>query len=126
MHGTTAPGHAHADHPGPMTGSLPAAVTRFLDNWPQCRDPRLIHDQCHEVSKAFAASLAEVGVSASVVSGAEMEDLPDGGKLILRAHFAVRVGEDVYDWTARQFDAGAPVPLVAPYDEWRQTWKTLA
>ncbi|MFF8601752.1 hypothetical protein ACF065_27025 [Streptomyces sp. NPDC015232] len=78
------------------------------------------------MSTAFAASLAEAGVSASVVSGVEMEDLPDGGKLLLRGHFAVRVGQDVYDWTARQFDANARVPLVIPYDEWRQTWKALA
>ncbi|MEZ0096027.1 hypothetical protein [Streptacidiphilus sp. EB129] len=108
-----------------MSDQLAAAVVRFRGEHPACLDPELIYDRCQEVSAAFAALLADVGVAASVVSGMQFDVQPDGRILIHRGHFAVQVGQDVYDWTARQFAPGAPVPQVMPLPRWRETWKPL-
>lgn len=108
-----------------MSEVLDAAAASFLSEHSECLDPALIHDRCEEVSEAFAAHLAEAGVEATVVSGMRLQDLPGGGVLVLGGHFAVLVGDVVYDWTARQFQPAVPVPLVVSYDQWRQVWKDL-
>lgn len=82
--------------------------------------PETARDRCVDVSTRFRDLLAAAGVEAEIISGFEMV-----GDLVLNGHTAVLVGERVYDWTARQFDASAPVPLIQPVSEWRTTWQRL-
>ena len=87
-------------------------------------DPALAYDQCVPVSEAFGRTLTEAGVAATVISGVRMGQF-QGVPVVLNGHFAVRVDDTVYDWTARQFDPDAPVPLVEPVAAWRERWPAL-
>lgn len=131
-----------------MTGQQPpldpavasAIVTFDAEHGARCRNPDAIREWCFEVSSAFAETLAAAGVPARVVEGLRMGTLPQfpDVELVLGGHAAVLaperydekagewVGEVVYDWTARQFDPQAPVPLTQPLVEWRATWRAVA
>lgn len=87
-------------------------------------DPAAAHDMCVPVSEAFAGALAEAGVEAAVINGVRMGEFM-GHRVVEVGHFAVQVGETVYDWTARQFDEGAAVPVVEPVSVWRERWTSL-
>lgn len=115
-----------------MVGTLTALVERFSAEHPELRDPSGAHDRCVPVSEAFAALLVEHGVVAEVVDGVRFGEVPEfpGERLMLGGHYAVAVttdgGKTVCDWTARQFDPNAPVPLVKPLAVWRETWQRLS
>lgn len=113
-----------------MTGAetrLAHVVGRFAAEHPDLADPAACHDRCVEVSGRFAAAVLACGLDATVLSGVRMGATPffPGQQVMLGGHYAVAVGSDVYDWTARQFDPAAPVPLVQPIDEWAATWQPL-
>lgn len=88
-------------------------------------DPVEAEDRCVPVSEAFIAALADEDVSAQLVNGVRMGQF-QGIPVVLNGHFAVQVGDTIYDWTARQFDPTAPVPLVEPVQAWRARWPSLA
>lgn len=101
--------------------TLDQAVAQWKADHPECATPMEIRDCCMEYSEAFAHFLGAESIDAEMVSGFEMD-----GKVILQGHSATLVyGSVVFDWTARQFDATAEVPLVTPLAEWRQKWRTL-
>jgi hypothetical protein len=109
-----------------LTGDAVAeTVARFTDLYGDALAvPAIAHDMCVPVSEAFVQALAESGVAARVLSGVRMGEF-NGTPVLLNGHFAVEVGEVVYDWTARQFDEGASVPLVEPVAVWRERWPAL-
>lgn len=86
--------------------------------------PELARDQCGTESFRFMLALEDAGIDSERIDGFSFGTLL-GKPIILNGHTAVRVGDQVYDWTARQFDPDAPHPLVCSVQEWRQTWKTL-
>ena len=101
--------------------SVAAAFVR-----PMHADPAEVRDRCVWESEDFARALRAAGVRAvTVVSGFATAEF-GGHVLVTCGHTAVRVGDTVYDWTARQFNPTAPVPLVLPYEEWRAAWPDLA
>lgn len=83
--------------------------------------PRTAHDQCVWESERFAAALAEAGVEATIVSGMRCTTFL-GVTIVQCAHVAVRVGDTVYDWTARQFNPDAGFPAVMTVEEWQAEW----
>lgn len=117
-------------------------------------DPDTVREQCFEVSQRFTDACAAAGIEAEVVSGMLFGEDPafPGVTLMLHGHAAALVRgwhtaphddtdappvvgsnewfdepEDVVvDWTARQFDPDAPVPLVEPLGVWRQRWRLTA
>lgn len=100
--------------------ALSAAVEQHVAERGRLLDPDEARDRCQSESAAFMETLAAYGVEATVVSGLRVRSW-DG--LVLAGHFAVRVGDDVWDWTARQFDPSAEVPLVMPLSRWREEWR---
>lgn len=110
----------------PDGDALAETVTRFTGLYGDALAvPAIAHDMCVPISEAFASALADAGVEAEVLSGVRMGDF-NGTPVVANGHFAVRVGEVVYDWTARQFNETAAVPLVEPVTVWRRRWPTLA
>lgn len=87
-------------------------------------DPSYAHERCVVTSQAFAALCERHGVEAEVISGMKMGEMPEfpGMRMMLAGHFAVLVGDTVYDWTARQFEPQAAVPKVVTETEWRAEW----
>lgn len=112
---------------------LLAIADEFLIELPWLRDGRAVLDMCVQVSEHFVSTLAEHGIAAETISGMLMGTAPEfeGETLVLAGHYAVLVHDQdsagqpadvVYDWTARQFDPSARVPLVQPLTQWRETW----
>ena len=100
---------------------LTYVVEEFED--PMHHDPERARGACHNESFRFTLALGEVGIDAEVVSGFTYLDF-NGTPVVLNGHAAARVGDYVYDWTARQFPPhDQPVPLIQPYDEWRHQWR---
>lgn len=80
-------------------------------------------DACYERSEEFARCLRTFGMKAKTVSGVAMAS----DRVISAAHTAT-VAIDfgmVVDWTARQFDPQAPLPLIVPLRVWREFWQAL-
>lgn len=108
-----------------VTEAMAAAIADYLAEYPLLLDPLEARDRCLSSSTAFASALAEHDIEAVPVSGlliADSSELVDGGPIILAGHFAVRVGDQVWDWTLRQFETGCPVPSVTPWVQWQQDW----
>lgn len=109
--------------------SLDAVIAAFADAYGHlCEDPEEARDRCVPISEAFAAKVRAAGHTAEVVSGMQMGEHPlfPGLRMALNGHFAVVVdGTTSYDWTARQFDPSAPVPLVEPAAEWAKRWPRM-
>lgn len=109
-----------------------------------CRQPEWARERCAEVSDRFAEKATAAGFPAKSISGIQMGEIPQfpGVTLMLHGHFAALVAtrfdeqasdgqgewtdEVVFDWTARQFDPDADVPLVVDLDEWRETWRDIS
>lgn len=100
-----------------MEEALAGAVAQHITERGRLLNPAEARDRCQSESVAFMETLAGFGIEATVVSGFRMAE-----NVILCGHFAVRVGDDVWDWTARQFDPTAAVPLVIPWEEWCELW----
>lgn len=95
-------------------------VRAYADANPECWVPALVRDTCENHSTLFAGLLQQQSIGAEVIGGFQME-----GNVILQGHFATLTDGSVIDWTARQFDPAADVPLIMPLTQWRQTWRTL-
>jgi hypothetical protein len=91
---------------------------RFAAAHPELQDPLLAAERCFEYSTAFV-DLVGAG---TVVSGVWMDV---EHRIVHAGHAAALIDGVIYDWTARQFDADAPVPLVEPEASWRERWKPL-
>lgn len=105
----------------PPVGPPPEAIIEFARTWPATLVPEKVRDQCILRSEAFVAFLCDWGVEAVLIYGFWMTEFM-GHRVVGAAHVAVLSGGMVYDWTARQFDPGAPVPLVQTVEEFRSTW----
>ena len=86
--------------------------------------PEGAHDQCVTESQRFVWALRERGIDAETVTGYHVADLM-GFKVITQGHVGVRVGDVVYDWTARQFDPAAGFPHITTVAEWEAEWPSL-
>lgn len=93
---------------------------------PMHTNPAEVRDRCVWESEDFAKACRAAGVRQVTVVSGFATVLFGEVRVITMGHTAVRVGDTVYDWTARQFNPDAPVPLVLPYEEWRASWPDLA
>lgn len=108
--------------------ALEAVVGQFLDDVGDVvRNPVAVREQCAIVSAEFVDRCRAAGIEAEVIQGLHMGEhkMFPGETLVLAGHYAARVGTTVYDWTARQFDPSAPVPLIQDESAWRETWQDL-
>lgn len=103
---------------------IEALVSQFAAENPDLRNSNSAYDQCVPVSEEFAALLKHNGVSCEVISGVRYGEFM-GHRVVAGGHFAVQVGNDVYDWTIRQFEPNASVPKVCSIVEWRAQWEKL-
>lgn len=129
--GITGPFAPQAARPVLLRGLAPelaGLIAEFAVARPWLTDPLAVHDRCEWVSGEFARLCTSRGVAATVISGLRFGEIPEfpGRPLLLGGHFAVDASGTVVDWTARQFDPAAPVPLVTVLAEWRRTWRDLA
>lgn len=86
--------------------------------------PETARGNCTNESFRFVLALQDAGIEAERVSGFKFIEY-EGHACVLDGHTAVRVGDTVFDWTARQFPPhDQAFPLVVPYDEWRAEWPT--
>jgi hypothetical protein len=98
-------------------------------------DPANARDQCIAVSVTFASICTRRGISAETLDGFLLARIPPFGKeSVVWGHTAVRATADgqgdttrevVIDWTLRQFDAAAPVPLIVTLAGWRLFWRDI-
>lgn len=91
-------------------------------------DPAEARDQCVSISETFASACRHRDIDARTVTGFLKGSIPPfTGEVILCGHTAAEVpGPDGWlavDWTARQFDPRAPVPLVVPVTDWQAFWR---
>lgn len=91
-------------------------------------DPAEARDQCVHISESFASICRHRGIDARTVTGFLKGSVPPfTGEVILCGHTAAEVpgpnGWLAVDWTARQFDPHAPVPLVVPLADWQAFWR---
>lgn len=75
------------------------------------------HGQCNEASDQFTHVLAELGIKDVHIEHYEPNIHMDRGDYPYKMsgcswHWAVRIGEWIIDWTARQFEPEAPFPAV--------------
>lgn len=100
-------------------------VAKFGSRYSFLQDPYRALDRCIVASEEFASEVTSAGGAAEVVSGVRFGEMPEfpGHEVLLGGHYAVLVGDTVYDWTARQFDPQCDFPLVVPLSQWRSTWK---
>jgi hypothetical protein len=96
---------------------LSEVVEQFAADHAHLADPWLATDQCAVASEAFALRLREAGIAHAVVSGLHTVD-----NVILYGHFAVRIKDEVWDWTYRQFDHDSPWPRVTDVAQWYDEW----
>jgi hypothetical protein len=110
------------------SGMLLLLISEFGVTRPWLADPEQVRDRCDKVSGEFARLCADRGLPAKVVSGMRFGEIPEfpGTEVVLGGHFAVSVGTSVIDWTARQFDPCAQVPVVVSLGEWRKVWRGIA
>lgn len=94
-------------------------------------DPEVVADRCHVVSDAFTTWWVNQGGHAEPVVGGRFAWVEAFGvEVLLVAHQATVVTLSdgtrlVVDFTARQFEPGADVPLVVPLPVWREQWRSL-
>lgn len=101
-------------------------VEDFAKENPACFHAGQCRDRCDYFSTVFMDRIHEnTNLPASLVQGFMFMEV-DGHRVILEGHVATLVNNDtVFDWTARQFDPKAPVPVIQPLSEWRETWKEI-
>jgi hypothetical protein len=91
-------------------------------------DPAEARDQCISASDLFASMCAHRGIEAGTATGFLKARVPPfEGEVIVCGHTTAEVpwatGRIAVDWTARQFDPSAPVPLVVPLTDWQAFWR---
>lgn len=130
---------ARALNPDDVTGQLGDTIRLFgeLSLARRLTEPVNARDQCIHVSTLFESMLTHRGIPAETVDGFCFAQVPPfSQEAILAGHSAVHVpaarapddtgGGLVIDWTARQFDPAAPVPLITTLTDWRGFWRDLA
>jgi len=107
---------------------LEKACEVFKNFWPELEDPEEVQNMCEDFSERFRDLLLSFAVIWSCDEGKEWRlewfDLGDHRPLPdvypykdawedgeREAHCVFRLGDTVYDWTARQYQDDAPVPL---------------
>lgn len=95
---------------------LALAVEQYLEERGLLLNPEDARDQCYVEAAYFAEVLMGHGIHATAVSGLKM----GAGGGVLAGHFAVRVGDQVWDWTFRQFDPECEVPTIIPWSTWQK------
>lgn len=81
-----------------------------------------IAGQCEEVNGLWAAHVVNKGL-VSQVETLDCFALPDGDVIEGHAHTVAVLDGEVWDWSYRQFDEGADVPVVVPLKKWAQRWR---
>ncbi len=130
---------ARALDPGDVTGPLGDVIRLFgeLGLAGHLEDPANAHDQCISVSTTFERMCAHRGIPAETVDGFCFTRFPPFKReAMVAGHTAVRAlascaqqdvsREIAIDWTARQFDPVAPVPLIVEFEDWRAFWQDAA
>jgi hypothetical protein len=92
-------------------------------------EPQGAFDRCAEVSAAFVwTALPRYGMTGELVQLAGPPEYPRAVPVWNtwppeeRGHVVVRVQDWYVDWTIRQFDSEAPVPLVTQDHGWATAW----
>ena len=127
---------ARAIDPGRISSPLGNAIRLFgeLGFAALLADPARARDQCIEISTLFTGMCTHRGIPAETVDGYLLARIPPfTEEAVICGHTGVRapgVAADgssgiVIDWTARQFDPAAPVPLVVTIGDWRAFWRDL-
>lgn len=108
-------------------GVLSEVIVAFAEEYgTRLSTPEGAYDICHLVSDEFVSRCTEAGVVAQTISGLRYTTVEVGGEthtVVDTAHVGVLIGQQVYDWTIRQFDVLSAVPQVQPVHEWRRTWQ---
>jgi hypothetical protein len=130
---------ARALDPDDVAGPLGDAIRLFgeLGFAGHLDDPANASDQCIQVSQALESMLAHRGIPAETVDGFCFARVPPFRReAMVAGHTAVHALADlarenasreiVIDWTARQFDPSAPVPLIVTLTDWRAFWRDPA
>jgi len=91
-------------------------------------DPAAVRDQAPAISEAFERMCSGRDLSVCVITGFLAAGCDQ--QLIPQGHMANEVQADdgrrlVVDWTARQFDPKAPVPLIVTLAAWQAFWRPL-
>lgn len=99
-----------------MEMTLENIVACFKIAFAQFSDPHTAQDECYHASYAFLGLLQEGKIDAELTEGMYLD--PDD--IIIWDHYGVKVGDVVYDWTARQFYPPAPWPMIVPWEDWNR------
>ena len=111
-----------------MRSALRAAIESFVDyatreKWHTVQGA---NNRCNVASDAFLHVLSDHGIEGEIEHyerdvTLDRVEYPYGDLGGCYYHWAVRVGDMIIDWTARQFDKDAPFPAVweAERREWR-------
>ncbi len=98
-------------------------LDEFIDSevWikPTCSSRAAAQGQCADISVEFYDFLKQNGIESELI---ELEDFTGHGETEYAAHTVVKVGDRYVDWTARQLDPDAPVPLVLDEKELVAYW----
>jgi hypothetical protein len=113
--------------------TLDELVGFFLAQHPELTMPSAAFQQCVARSREFAELVAEHGFRPVIVHCEEFigELSPHayerwiGENPQMFIHHVVRVGGRVFDWTARQFDAYAEVPLIGRESDLSGDWRLV-
>lgn len=129
---------AGALDPTAAAGPLPRIIATFGGVWSSdlLADPATARNRHRLVPEAFAHVCRRYGIPAEIVTAVLLARVPPfQHQPVLCGHTAVQVstlaghhlcdGEIIVDWTARQFDPAAPVPLVVASADWRAFWRGL-
>jgi hypothetical protein len=107
----------------------------FLLGHPRLVLPAFVNGECMKISEAFAEACAAAGFRPVIVQCEEFIGELDPNRALdfwLSAepraivHHVVRVGGKTYDWTARQFDSMALVPLIRPARDLSMDWRIVS
>jgi hypothetical protein len=114
-----------------MTRKLQKIKRDFLNEWKHIvLSPYTARDACCFMSDEFICYLEANGFlvpgpknNIRTVTGFKFAD--NACTIVTQGHTAVLIEDTVWDWTARQFDEKAPVPLLMPLSQWEAEWKPL-
>lgn len=97
-----------------MELNLANVIEAFRIAMPHLASPHGSQDQCLYAASFFRGLLAAADVDAEVVGG----EYVDADGIVIWGHYATRVGDLVYDWSARQFYPPADWPTIVSWEQW--------
>lgn len=89
------------------------------------------HGKCYDISKQFREFLEARNIKSSILMtldylGEPFANIhPSWDKCDFLCHSVVAVGDMTYDFTAKQFDPEAPVPLIMSREDLNKLWGTV-